>query len=157
MSKKSVVGYSEHRRTDLHIDEAGDKFTINTVQDAEPIVEANKRRYNDYGDKLSVGKRGEWHHAASVPFNVQSVITVGSSAVATNVTSAKILGIHTDGEIYFNFSSSSSASVSTANDLKLAAGLTFINVPKFSGSGVSQYMHHQRVGSSNVSMRLVHV
>ena len=51
MSKKSVVGYSEHRRTDLHIDEAGDKFTINTVQDAEPIVEANKRRYNDYGDK----------------------------------------------------------------------------------------------------------
>ena len=47
MSKKSVVGYSEHRRTDLHIDEAGDKFTINTVQDAEPIVEANKRRYND--------------------------------------------------------------------------------------------------------------
>ena len=70
MSKKSVVGYSEHRRTDLHIDEAGDKFTINTVQDAEPIVEANKRRYNDYGDKLSVGKRGEWHHAASIPFNI---------------------------------------------------------------------------------------
>ena len=90
-------------------------------------------------------------------WDVQSVITVGSSAVATNVTSAKIIGVHTDGEIYFNFSSSSSASVSTANDLKLAAGLTFINVPKFSGSGVSQYMHHQRVGSSNVSMRLVHV
>ena len=38
MSKKSVVGYSEHRRTDLHIDEANDTFTINTVQDAEPIV-----------------------------------------------------------------------------------------------------------------------
>ena len=72
-------------------------------------------------------------------WDVQSVITVGSSAVATNVTSAKILGIHTDGEIYFNFSASSSASVSTANDLKLAAGLTFINVPKFSGQGVSQY------------------
>ena len=88
---------------------------------------------------------------------MQSVITVGSSAGVTNVTSAKIVGIHTDGEIYFNFSSSSSAAVSTANDLKLAAGLTFINVPKFSGSGVSQYLHHQRVGSSNVSMRLVHV
>ena len=70
MSKKSVVGHWGHRRTDLHIDEAGDKFTINTVQDAEPIVEANKRRYNDYGDKLSVGKRGEWHHAAAVPFNI---------------------------------------------------------------------------------------
>ena len=59
-----------YRRTDLHIDEANDKFTINTVQDAEPIVEANKRKFNDYGDKLSVGKRGEWHHAASVPFNI---------------------------------------------------------------------------------------
>ena len=37
MSKKSVVGHWGHRRTDLHIDEAGDKFTINTVQDAEPV------------------------------------------------------------------------------------------------------------------------
>ena len=70
MSKKTVLDYSGYRRTDLHIDEADDKFTINTVQDAEPIVEANKRKYNDYGDKLSVGKRGEWHHAASIPFNI---------------------------------------------------------------------------------------
>ena len=90
-------------------------------------------------------------------WDVQSVITVGASAVATNVTSAKIIGVHTDGEIYFNFSSSSSASVSTANDLKLAAGLTFINVPKLSGAGVAQYLHHQRVGRSNVSRRRVHV
>ena len=35
-------------------------------------------------------------------WDVQSVVTVGSSAAATNVTSAKILGVHTDGEIYFN-------------------------------------------------------
>ena len=90
-------------------------------------------------------------------WDVQSVITVGASAVATNVTSAKIIGVHTDGEIYFNFSSSSSASVSTANDLKLAAGLTFINVPKFTGSDIKQYLHHQRVGSSDITMRLVHV
>ena len=61
------------------------------------------------------------------------------------------------GKFILTFSSSSSASVSTANDLKLAAGLTFINVPKFSGQGVSQYLHHQRVGGSNVTMRLVHV
>ena len=32
-------------------------------------------------------------------WDVQSVITVGSSAVATNVSTAIILGIHTDGEI----------------------------------------------------------
>ena len=70
MSKKSVIGYSPYRRTDLHVDETDDTFTINTVQDVEPIVEANKRKFNDYGDKLSAGKRGEWHHAASVPFNI---------------------------------------------------------------------------------------
>ena len=89
-------------------------------------------------------------------WSVQSVITVGASAGVTNVTSAKIVGIHTDGEIYFNFSTSSSAAVSTANDLKLAAGLTFINVPKFTGSDIKQYLHHQRV-SGSVTMRLVHV
>ena len=50
-------------------------------------------------------------------WDVQSVVTVGSSAVATLVSPAKILGVHTDGEIYFNFSTSSSAAVSTANDL----------------------------------------
>ena len=33
MSKKSVVGHWGHRRTDLHIDEANDKFTITTVQE----------------------------------------------------------------------------------------------------------------------------
>ena len=70
MSKRTVLDYSGYRRTDLHVDEADDKFTINTVQDAQPIVDENKRRYNEYGDKLSVGKRGEWHHAASVPFNI---------------------------------------------------------------------------------------
>ena len=70
MSKKSVIGYSDYRRTDLHVDEVDDTFTVNTVQDVEPIVEVNKRKFNDYGDKLSMGKRGEWHHAASVPFNI---------------------------------------------------------------------------------------
>ena len=90
-------------------------------------------------------------------WDVQSVVTVGSSAVASLVSPAKILGVHTDGEIYFNFSTSSSAAVSTANDLKLAAGLTFINVPKFTGSDIKQYLHHQRVGGSDITMRLVHV
>ena len=96
-------------------------------------------------------------------WDVQSVVTVGASAVATLVSPAKILGIHTDGEIYFNFSTSSSAAVSTANDLKLGQGLTFLAVPGFitdakgrTGSGKdTPYFHHQRVSSSDVTMRLV--
>ena len=70
MSKRLVVDTEPWRRTDFHYDEAGDNFTLNTVQDAQPIVDENKRKMNRYGDKLSVGKRGEWHHAASIPINV---------------------------------------------------------------------------------------
>ena len=70
MSKRMVVDYEPYRRTDFHYDESEDKFTLNTVQDVQPIVDENKRKMNAYCDKLSVGKRGEWHHAASVPINV---------------------------------------------------------------------------------------
>jgi DNA gyrase inhibitor GyrI len=41
-------------------EEPDDTFTIETRQDAQAIVDANKRKFNDYGDKLSVGKRGEF-------------------------------------------------------------------------------------------------
>jgi len=89
---------------------------------------------------------------------VQSAVTVGSSASATDVSGAKILGIHTDAEIYLNFSTAASAAVSTANDLKLAAGLTFINVPRsMSATNPAVYLHAQRVGGSDVTMRLVHL
>ena len=70
MSKRMVVDREPYRRTDFHYDEVYDTITLNTVQDAEPIVDENKRRMNAYGDKLSLGKRGEWHHAASVPVNI---------------------------------------------------------------------------------------
>ena len=70
MSKRLVVDTEPWRRTDFHYDESDDKFTLNTVQDAQPIVDENKRKMNQYGDKLSVGKRGEWHHAASLPINI---------------------------------------------------------------------------------------
>ena len=46
MSSRTVLDHSGYRRTDLHVDHAYDKFTINTVQDAQSIVDENKRRYN---------------------------------------------------------------------------------------------------------------
>ena len=58
MSKRLVVDREPWRRTDFHFDESENKVTLNTVQDAEPIVEENKRKMNAYGDKLSVGKKG---------------------------------------------------------------------------------------------------
>ena len=96
-------------------------------------------------------------------WSVQSVVTSASSAAAIDVSSASIIGVHLSAEIYFNFSTSSSAAVSTGNDLKLGAGLTFLAVPGFvtdakerAGSGKdTAYFHHQRVSSSDVTMRLV--
>jgi len=45
-------------------------ITFNTVQDVGPMLDENKKKMNAYGDKLSLGKRGEWHHTASIPITV---------------------------------------------------------------------------------------
>ena len=96
-------------------------------------------------------------------WSVQSVVTSASTAASIDVSTASIIGVHLSAEIYFNFSTASSAAVSTGNDLKLGPGLTFLAVPGFvtdtkerAGSGKdTPYFHHQRVSSSDVTMRLV--
>ena len=52
MSDKFVFEQDVHRRTDMHFDDVDDKITFNTVEDAQPVVDANKRKFNDYGDKF---------------------------------------------------------------------------------------------------------
>ena len=86
-------------------------------------------------------------------WDVQSVITVGSSSAGTNVTDYNVATMHLNGEIYVNFGASSTAAISTANDVKLAAGLHSLTVPKQAGN--SQYLNYQRVGGTDVTMRLV--
>ena len=83
----------------------------------------------------------------------QIVITVGSSAAQTNVSSYNVATMHLNGEAYVNFSSSSTAAISTANDIKLAAGLHSLTVPKQVGN--NQYLNYARVGGTDVTMRLV--
>lgn len=52
-----VAGLTQY----FHYDEAGDRFTIETVADSEPIVENNKRLFNE-------GRpRGDWNCIASIP------------------------------------------------------------------------------------------
>ena len=86
-------------------------------------------------------------------WDVQSAVTVSSTAAGTNVSSYNLVTMHLDGEIYTNFGASSTAAISTANDIKLAAGLHSLTVPKQSGD--SQYLNYQRVGGTDVTMRLV--
>ena len=42
MSKRLVVDAEPWRRTDFHYDESDDKFTLNTVQDVEPMLMKTK-------------------------------------------------------------------------------------------------------------------
>ena len=69
MSRKTVFEYMPGRRTDMHEHNDG-SVTFDTVQDVEPILEYNKMMMNEYGDKLTPGKRGTWHKVASVPVNI---------------------------------------------------------------------------------------
>jgi hypothetical protein len=52
------------------IEEPDGEISITTYQDVTPTIEQNKKEYNIYGDKLTTGKRGDWHKVASIPFNV---------------------------------------------------------------------------------------
>ena len=70
MSDRAVLQQTPERRTDIHFDHVDNTFTLNTVQDAQPVIDENKRRMNEFGDKLTPGKMGEWHHAASIPVTV---------------------------------------------------------------------------------------
>ena len=70
MSDKFLIDNDGVRSTEMQFDQTDNTFNFKTVQDVTPILDDNKARYNAFGDKLSLGKRGEWHHAASVPITM---------------------------------------------------------------------------------------
>ncbi len=67
--RRWFLDYAATRKNHF-IEEPDGSITIDTVQDVGPIIEDNKRAYNAYGDKLTTGKRGNFHHAARVPTTV---------------------------------------------------------------------------------------
>ena len=67
--KGTLLDVSPGKHQVFH-EEPDETFTIETTQDAQEIVDSNRRKFNDYGDKLSVGKRGDWHQVASIPSTV---------------------------------------------------------------------------------------
>ena len=70
MSDKVILDRSNGPQTDMHFDDAEGTYVFNTHEQATPLLYENKRKYNEYGDKLTMGKRGEWHHAASIPATI---------------------------------------------------------------------------------------
>ena len=67
--KKNAVAKSTPVET-FHSNANEDEFTVHTVQDTEPILDENKRAFNDYGDLLTPGKSGEGVRVASIPLTV---------------------------------------------------------------------------------------
>ena len=67
---KHTIDSDGVRSTEIQFDSADNSFNFKTTQNATPVLEENKEKYNSYGDKLSLGKRGEWHHAASIPITI---------------------------------------------------------------------------------------
>ena len=67
---KHIIDNDSVRRTEIQFDSGDDSFNFKTTQNVTPILDENKEKYNEYGDKLSLGKRGEWHHTASIPITV---------------------------------------------------------------------------------------
>jgi len=64
---KHILDNDSIRSTEIQFDSTDNSFNFKTTQNAARILEENKAKYNAYGDKLSLGKRGEWHHTASIP------------------------------------------------------------------------------------------
>ena len=93
-------------------------------------------------------------------WRVNGVSTTGSNADVTNtvhvdVTGAGQLGLYSSGEVYFNFSATTT-DVTTANDLKLPANaLTFITIPR--GLGATIYFNHLSTSTTAHTVRIVEV
>ena len=100
----------------------------------------------------AAGSGGQW--------TVNAVSTTGSNADVANtvhvkVTNASQLGLYSSGEIYFNFSATTT-DVTTANDLKLPAEtLTFITIPR--GLGATIYFNHLSTTTTAHTVRIVEV
>ena len=93
--------------------------------------------------------------AASWDVNAALTAAVsGGSAASLDVSSYNTLGLHTSGEIYFAFTGNSTAAINTSNDLKLAAGLSFIKVPQGIGN-IVYFNYLSTSGSATVTIRVV--
>ena len=93
-------------------------------------------------------------------WTVNGVSTTGSNADVENtvhvvVSGANQLGLYSSGDIYFNFSTTTT-DVTIANDLKLPGQtLVFITVP--AGLGSTIYFNHLSTSTTQHTVRIVEV
>ena len=98
-------------------------------------------------ESLNVSSAANW--------SVQSAATVCSAAASVKVTSYHTIHIQTDNDIYFLFTTSTTDSLSTSNDLYLMGGDTIYSVKIPNGLGRDVYIQWERKGGSDATVRYV--
>ena len=109
---------------------------------------ANLQKFRSH-ESLNTDTAADWSVSTAVTAAVS-----GGSAASVDVSSYTTLGLHVDGEIYFGFTATSTAAINTTNDLKLAAGLSFIKIPKALGNVI--YFNYLSTSSGSTrALRIV--
>jgi hypothetical protein len=85
----------------------------------------------------------------------QAVSTVGSSASSVDVSAYHTVHIMTDNDLYFEFTKSSTDSLTPANVFYLMGGDTIYSLKIPKGLGDSIYLWLERKGSSDCAVRMV--
>ena len=98
-------------------------------------------------ESLNVSSAANW--------SVQSAATAASAASSVKVTGYHTIHIQTDNDMYFLFTTSTSDSLSTANDLYLMGGDTIYSVKIPNGLGRDVYIQWERKGGSDATVRYV--
>ena len=91
--------------------------------------------------------------SSAANWSVQSAATAASAASSVKVTGYHTIHIQTDNDMYFLFTTSTSDSLSTANDLYLMGGDTIYSVKIPNGLGRDVYIQWERKGSSDATVR----
>jgi len=85
----------------------------------------------------------------------QDVNTVGSSASSVDVSAYHTVHIMTDNDLYFEFTKSSTDSLTAANVFYLMGGDTIYSLKIPKGLGDSIYLWLERKGGSDCAVRMV--
>ena len=88
-------------------------------------------------------------------WSVQTAATAASAASSVKVTGYHTIHIQTDEDIYFLFTTSTTDSLSTANDLYLMGGDSVYSIRIPNGLGREVYIQWERKGSSDATVRYV--
>ena len=98
-------------------------------------------------ESLAVDTAGDWQ--------VQSAVTVGSSASSVRVDGYHTIHLQSDNDFYFTFKTSSTDALDTSNDLYLKGGDTLYSLKIPHGLGDAIYLQWERKGSSDCTIRYV--